>query len=151
MTVPMKRPGQPSDQVPPVISTSSETTVVLPYMEGGRKIRVVDENGQAGDVVALADAQIQDQDITTLNELASPPPGNPGSFNILILASGYSPSTISSFNTKANLVKQQILTTEPFISFGSAMSVNIYPGTQDLGCPPGVMGLTGSCAATAVR
>ena len=72
MTVPMKIPGQADDQIPPVISTSSETTLVLPYMEGGRKIRVVDENGQAGDVVALADSQIQDQVISTLNELPHP-------------------------------------------------------------------------------
>ena len=69
------------------------------------------------------------------------PPANPGSFNVLILASGYSPSTISSFNTKANLVKQQILNTEPFISFGSAVSVNIYPNNQDLGCAPGCAGI----------
>ena len=150
MTVPMKRPGQLSDQVPPVISTSSETTLVLPYIEGGRKIRVVDENDQAGDIVALADAQIQDKDITTLNDLSSPPPANPGSFNILILASGYSPSTIASFNTKADQLKQQILNTEPFHSFGSAVSVNIYPVPRISAAPPGVMGLTGSCAATAV-
>ena len=141
VTVPMKIPGQADDQVPPVISTSSETTIVIPYLEGGRKIRIVDENGQAGDVVSLDDSQITNQVSGTLDELTPFPPANPGSFNVLILASGYSPSTISSFNTKANLVKQQILNTEPFISFGSAISVNIYPGTQDLGCAPGCAGI----------
>ena len=105
----MKIPGQVDDQIPSRISTAPETTLVLPYLEGGRKIRVVDEQGENGDVVALADAQIQDQGITTLNELASPPPANPGTFSILILASGYSSSTLGSFSTKANLVKQQIL------------------------------------------
>ena len=147
----MKIPGQADDQVPPVISTSSETTIVIPYLEGGRKIRIVDENGQAGDVVALEDSQITSQITGTLDQLTPSPPASPGSFNVLILASGYSPSTISSFNTKANLLKQQILNVEPFISFGSAISVNIYPDTQDLGCAPDAAGLTGSCAATAVK
>ena len=133
----MKIPGQADDQVPPVISTSSETTVVIPYLEGGRKIRVIDENGQAGVVVSLDDSPITNQVLGTLDESTPFPPANPGSFNVLILASGYSPSTISSFNTKANLVKQQILNTEPFISFGSAVSVNIYPNNQDLGCAAG--------------
>ena len=142
-TVPMKIPGQVDDKIPSRISTAPETTIVLPYMEGGRKIRVVDETGQTGDVVALADSQIQDPGITTLNELSSPPPANPGTFTILILASGYSVSTISSFTTKANLVKQQFLTTVPFSSNTSNLSVNvnIYPGTQDLGCSPGCYGI----------
>ena len=69
MTVPMKPPGQADDQVPPVISTSSETTIVIPYQEGGRKIRIVDENGQAGSVVPLDDSQITDQVSGNLDQL----------------------------------------------------------------------------------
>ncbi|MCK9593626.1 MAG: M64 family metallo-endopeptidase, partial [Methanoregula sp.] len=141
MTVPMKIPGQADDQVPPVISTTTETTVVLPYIDGGRKIRVVDENGQNGDIVALEVSQIPYQVSGILDQLTAPPPANPGSFNILILASGYSSLTISSFNTKANLLKQQILNTEPFTSYGTALSVNIYPDTLDLGCYPGCSGI----------
>ncbi len=61
MTVPMKLPGQADDQVPPVISTDPEITIVVPYPEGGQKIRVIDENGLSGDIVTLEDSQITDQ------------------------------------------------------------------------------------------
>ena len=74
----MKIPGQADDQVPPVISTSSETTIVIPYLEGGRKIRIVDENGQAGDVVSLDDSQITNQVLGTLDELTPFPASKPG-------------------------------------------------------------------------
>ena len=74
----MKIPGQADDQVPPVISTSSETTVVIPYLEGGRKIRVIDENGQAGVVVSLDDSPITNQVLGTLDERYSISPGKPG-------------------------------------------------------------------------
>ena len=141
MTVPMNMPGQPEDQVPSLIAISPETTVVLPSLEGARKIRVVDENGQAGDIIDLEGAPITDLVSGTPDHLAASSPVNPGSFNVLILASGYSPSTISSFTAKADLVKQQILHSAPFTSYGPALSVNIYADTQDLGCSPGCNGI----------
>ena len=141
MTVPMNMPGQPEDQVPSLITISPETTVVLPSLEGARKIRVVDENGQAGDIIDLEGAPITDLVSGTPDHLAASSPVNPGSFNVLILASGYSPSTISSFTAKADLVKQQILHSAPFTSYGPALSVNIYADTQDLGCSPGCNGI----------
>ena len=116
--------------------------MVLPYLEGAQKIRIVDENGQSRDVVALEGSQIMDEVTETLGDLTAPPPANPGSFNVLILASGYSSATISNFNTKANLVKQQILNTAPFTSYSPAISVNIYPDTQDLGCYTGCTGIS---------
>ena len=141
MTVPMKKPGQADDQVPPVISTSSETTVVLPYLEGAQKIRILDEEGKAGDIAAL-DSQITNQIADTLGDLPAPPPANPGSLNVLILASGYSTATIGNFNTRASLVKQQILNTAPFASSNPAVSVNTYPATEDLGCYTGCSGIS---------
>jgi len=141
LTVPMKMPGQAQDQVPPLISITPETTVVLPYIDGGRKIRIVDEYGQAGDVIVLEETQITDQVTETLDQLTAPPPADPGTFNVLIVASGYSAASISSFNTKASLVKQQLLNAVPFNSYSPAMAVNIYPDTLDLGCYAGCSGI----------
>ena len=141
MTVPMKMPGLADDQVPPVISTGSETTVVLPYMEGGRKIRIVDENGQAGDVVALEGSQILDQVTGTLGDLPEPPPANPGSFNVLILASGYTPANMNNFIYRAGLVENVIRQSEPFISKSSSIAFNVYSNTEDVGCYPGCNGI----------
>ena len=76
VTVPMKIPGQADDQVPPVISTSSETTIVIPYLEGGRKIRVMMKMVRPGVVVSLDDSQITNQVLGTLDE--GTPSSKPG-------------------------------------------------------------------------
>ena len=141
ITVPMKYPGQSDDQVPSLITANSETTVVLPFIEGGRKIRIIDDEDQIGDSVELEDMQITYQVTNNLDQLSAPPPSDPGSFNVLILASGYSAATIGNFNTKAGLIKQQLLTTAPFASYSPAISVNIFPDTQDLGCYSGCNGI----------
>ena len=78
VTVPMKQPGQADDQVTSLISTLPETTVILPYLEEGRKIRVIDEEGQAGDIALLEEAQVTYQAASTLISTLCTPAIRPG-------------------------------------------------------------------------
>jgi hypothetical protein len=139
MTVPMQMPGQIHDSSPSQIRITPVTTLVLPYPQEGQKIRIVDENGHVADTVPLESYRIIDQN-PVLQDIESTP-WSPGSFNLLILASGYAPADMYKFTNRATQVENVIRAAEPFKSKNSLIAVNIYPNTKDVGCYTGCSGI----------
>jgi PKD repeat protein len=139
ITVPMQMPGQIDDKAPSQIRITPFTTLVLPYLLNGQKIRIVDENGHVADTVSLESYGIIDQS-PVFKDIESTP-WSQGSFNLLILASGYTPAEMYKFTNRATLVENIIRTAEPFKSNNSLIAVNIYSNTRDVGCYTGCYGI----------
>ena len=60
-----------------------------------------------------------------------------GKFHVLIMASGYNSSNMSSFTNRANGIKNFLLSKGPFLSHVSDINVHIYSNISDLGCYTG--------------
>lgn len=70
-----------------------------------------------------------------------PPPAEQGKLHILIIASGFDSSNMAEFNTKAQELRDYLLSKEPFQAYSSFIEIDIYPNTADLGCYTGCYGI----------
>ena len=136
MTVPMPEPGSAADGVPAILPVDQQTVLVVPYPDGAEQIRIVDENGRVSGSSGIGEWVFQDG-ITPATGSGRGSRSQSGSLNVLILASGYSSASVGSFSSTAGQVKQKILATAPFSSYGSKVAVNIHADTADLGCYTG--------------
>ena len=139
MTVPMQSPGQVHDSVPSQIRIAPSATLVLPYLAEGQKIRLIDENGHVVNTVPLKNYGIIDQD-PVLPDIVSVP-SSPGTFNLLILASGYTPDDMYKFTYRAGQVQNIISAAQPFNAKSQSLAVSFYPNTNDVGCYTGCAGI----------
>jgi hypothetical protein len=139
MTVPMQMPGQIDDTSPSQVQITPFATVILPYPAEGKRIRIIDENGRMTDITSLENYEISDQNSTSIDSKSLP--SNPGSFNLLILASGYTSANMDKFIYTAELIEKVICEAEPFKSKIPSISVNIYPNTKNVGCYTGCSGI----------
>ena len=139
MTVPMQSPGQVHDSVPSQIRVAPFATLVLPYLPEGQNIRIIDENGHVVNTVPLENYGIIDQD-PVLPDIVSLP-SSPGTFNLLILASGYTPDDMYKFTYRAGQVQNIISAAQPFNAKSQSLAVSFYPNTNDVGCYTGCAGI----------
>jgi hypothetical protein len=141
MTVPPLPPGEKDDTPSVVPIENPEVTLVLPYFLDARTIQVIAPGEtRASDSMPLSDAEFIKKNETDAIPI-EPPPSLPGSLNILIMASGYDASSMTNFQSKANSLMETLLITEPFKTYASRISINIYGNTADLGCYAGYLNI----------
>jgi hypothetical protein len=137
MTVPPLPPGERDDAPSVVPIENPEVTLVLPYFPDAFTIQVIAPGEtRPSDSMPLSDAEFIKKNKSDSVPI-EPAPSLPGSFNILIMASGYNASNMTNFQTRANSLKQTVQNTEPFKSYASKININIYNNTADLGCYTG--------------
>jgi hypothetical protein len=145
MTVPPPPPGSPDDKVPPYVEIENkETSLVIPYFSDETVIHIIDAGTTSpADSKQSIEADFKkkrnDQPIET--NPVRPAPMSPGSFNILIISSGYSSTNIANFETAGNNLKQAMLNIEPFRSYSSNVTINVYSTISNLGCYTGCYGI----------
>ncbi len=141
-TVPPVPPGNVDDGMPAVIYLEEpEVVLVVPYFPNAESINIYrDDELIPSASKSLSDAkkkmtsQIKQ---ATVNELISPAPAQSGNLNILVMASGYTSSNMTSFQARAKGVSDTILAADPFSRYTSKVHVNIFSNTTDLGCYSG--------------
>jgi len=89
--------------------------------------------------VPLENYGIIDQD-PVLPDIVSVP-SSPGTFNLLILASGYTPDDMYKFTYRAGQVQNIISAAQPFNAKSQSLAVSFYPNTNDVGCYTGCAGI----------
>ncbi len=137
ITVPMHPPGNPGDNVPPVVTIDNQrVSLVTPYFSEADSIHVFD----GVEKTTSSSKSIQETEIENKLNYLTPPtptPSQPGMFNVVIIASGYNSSNMTNFQSKAESIKDTLLNTEPFKTYVSKINVNIYSNSEDLGCYTG--------------
>jgi hypothetical protein len=141
ITVPMPEPGQPPDDLPAIIPVSNpEITLIVPYFPDADSIRIYDPlQEKPSAAIPVENAQFETADGVPVPPLSAP--WTPGAFNVLIMASGYKAAEMKNFRSRAETVRDKLLSTEPFKANASKIKVNFYNNTKDLGCHSGVAGI----------
>ncbi len=139
LTVPVLPEGMEPDGAPARIDIAEpEVTLVLPYLPEIDLIRVLSPDRSQISAMPISKANVRgplpDQEPVTL-------PGPSDKFDILIIASGYDAATMANFAARAQSVRNKLLATEPFQSFGANIRVQSSVNTEDLGCYCGCGGI----------
>ena len=154
--VPLPHPDSPIEESTPlrVKLENPRALLTIPLLPNGRSARIV------GDKITepVPIPRLQPESTPPENtSSASPPPSQPGTFNILIMASGYSPAEMGNFVTRADEIRNRIFATPPFNSSTANIAISIYENSADLGCYTGcfnidrLMCCTGSSVLTAAN
>jgi hypothetical protein len=139
-TVPPAEPGSVETGPNVVVLEQPEVTLLLPVIEGAARIEVM----AAGTAIAASSRALAAPPVAstaTSLELASPAPATPGTFNLLLLASGFTPARIGLFPSIAASIQTQMLRSEPFSSNASRLAVRSAQALTNLGCSPGCGGV----------
>jgi hypothetical protein len=142
MTVPPMPPGVPNDGSPnAVVVAQPEVTLVLPGVTGAARVEVRPANAALPAVTRAITATASNEVNASPLPGNAPPPATPGSLNILLLASGFTPARLGIFGTLAAGVESQMRNSEPFKSGGSQVVFRLAQATTSLGCAPGCNGI----------
>lgn len=136
LEVPLPEPGSEEQGGPSRVALEEpEAVLVIPYLPEGVAIRV-----KAPDGITLSEP-VPAMPASPPHDLPGPfpAPAKEGNLYILLIASGY--SEMSDFQTKAQELRNYLLSKEPFASQSSDVVISIYENTADLGCYTGCYGI----------
>jgi hypothetical protein len=141
LTVPPAIPGTANDATPNVVVLDEpEVTIVVPALPGAARLEIFVPGAltpaaarevRRGPPLARAEA---------LTRMAADP-ATPGTFNVLLLASGFSEERIGLFPAVASAVQSHLLNTEPFKSQAARVAVHGARALSPLGCAPWCSGV----------
>lgn len=104
-----------------------EAVLMIPYLPEGVEICVKKENK------TILQAPIPDMNTPDRSQDSFPPPlPQKGIFYVLIMSSGF--NDMSEFQTKAQEIKEYLLSKEPFASNSAKINIEIYENETDIGC-----------------
>ena len=153
MTIPPVPPGAPDDGLPGVLPLADQdVALVVPYLDAADLVEVRDTR----DPGAAAVRRIAPED----RRLPGGRPAletagvasEPGTLNVLVIASGYLPDQMGRFRQRVADVQDAMLGMEPFASQRATVRITAHENTADLVCQTGCGGIARSmcCSTTAV-
>ncbi len=130
----------------PVDLTRPSAVLVMPAMPEAHDVRVRLPRNQLAASSAAGQAMRALPAIPLSEAQCSQTPPRPapaaaGSFNVLLLASGFDASNLSQFQSKADEVKSLMLATEPYKSLASRIKITPVSNTQSMGCANNCAGI----------
>jgi hypothetical protein len=140
MTVPEPSPNDPSGTRIGMVDVSSASSIVsLPVFDVDAVAELYEPGSTSpSDVIALPATKPPAKTM----DLPSPPPAEPGTFHLSIVASGFDSETLPAFRRKAELVRDYLMAREPFADTRpGAIAVHIVENTADVGCAAGCAGI----------
>lgn len=139
-TVPMRMPGSDEDFHPDVIFIPEpEVYLVVPYFEDVYFIEVYNPYEAVPAVVKYYDEieACYDSGEEPLRAAPEPVPAEEGKLHVVIIASGFNSGNMADFRTRAESIKNFILSKAPFQTYAADILIHIYENTANLGCAPG--------------
>lgn len=134
--VPLPEPGSvPENRVSRVALAEPEAVLVIPAMPDASELRVMGANA-ASRTIAMPRTSGAVEATSP-----APAPSQPGTFHIMIMASGYDAGAMAGFQAKAQSMRSYLLSKEPFSSRSSDIIISIYENTANLDCATGCYGI----------
>jgi len=144
VTVPPLPPGVAPDGQDGVVPLEDSTVgLVVPCVEGADGIGLATPESRVPSLMRrfTAEERLAVESARCPAPTAAPAPAKQGTFNLLLIASGYRTSQMTRFRTAAANVKNTILGAQPFAAQKAKIAIRTFENTAGLGCAPGCAGI----------